>query len=184
MGSRAEKAVVRRKRERAQQGMGDVWVAEHKLKNVYSSYLGFMFLADGDRRHAAHVRMGIARTRFGQLHHIWGSTLIARSAQLKLFGAGVVSVLVYGSGAWIMDDLLMASLTSWGAKCVAHITGRSVKEEYKSPSYPMVKHLLKRRFKWLGHQLRRDGSLVQKALLHLAQDQIDGKGMIGSIISE
>ena len=26
--------------------------------------------------------------------------------------------------------------------------------------------------------------LVQKALLHLAQDQIDSKGMIGSIISE
>ena len=184
-GSRAEKAVVRRKKERAQEAAGEVWIGDHKLKNVYNfKYLGFMFLADGDRRHAAAIRMGIARTRFGQLHNIWGSTVIPRSAQMKLFEAGVVSVLVYGSEAWIMDDQLVASLTAWCARCVTHITGESIKDEYKTPTYPLVKKILKRRFRWLGHQLRRDGSLVQQALLHLAQDHISGNYKIGSVISE
>ena len=103
--------MLRSKREKAQETAGDVWLGDHKLSNVYAfKYLGFMFLADGDRRQATQVRMGIARTRFGQLYHIWGSTLVSLSAQLQLFEAAVVSVLVYGCEAWVMDSKLQASL--------------------------------------------------------------------------
>jgi hypothetical protein len=143
-----------------------------------------MFLADGDRRHAVQVRMAIARTRFGQLHHIWGSTVIPLSAQIQLFEAAIVSVLVYGCEVWIMDTDLQVSLCAWCARCMTHITDNSIKDEYKSPTYPLVNKVLKRRFKWLGHQLRRKDSLVQKALLHMAQDQIDGYNRIGSILTE
>lgn len=70
-GSRAEKAVIRSKRKRAQSKEGTVWLGDCKLSNVYAfKYLGFMFLADGDRRQAAIIRMGMAKTGFGQLFHI------------------------------------------------------------------------------------------------------------------
>jgi hypothetical protein len=183
-GSRAEKAVIRSKVEKAQAKEGAVWLGDCKLTNVYAfKYLGFMFLADGDRRQAAIIRMGMAKTRFGQLFHIWGSTVFQRGAKLQLFESGIISMLVYGCEAWVMDGALMTSLRSWCAKCTTHITGDSIRDEYKNPAYPIVSKILKRRFRWLGHSLRRSGSLVQKALIHLAECHLeDAKS--GSILSE
>ena len=176
--------MIRSKLEKAQQMEGTVWLGDCKLSNVYAfKYLGFMFLADGDRRHAAIIRMGMAKTRFGKLFHIWGSTVFQRQAKLQLFESGVVSMLVYGCEAWVMDEALMKTLKNWCAKCTTHITGNSIKDEYKKPSYPLVEKVLKRRFTWLGHSLRRSGSLVQRALLHLAKDHLQSETS-GSILSE
>lgn len=185
VGSRAERAVIRKKKEDAQGREKHVWIGDHKLKNIYAfKYLGFMFLADGDRRHAVAVRMAIARARFGQMFNIWGSTVLPISAQVQLFEAGVVSVLVYGSEVWPMDTDMKRSLRGWCAKCLTHITGKSIVEENRDPSYPLVAKVLRRRFKWLGHSLRRSGSLVQTVLLQHAKDRLDGKSKNGDIILE
>jgi hypothetical protein len=97
VGSRAEKAVGRWKVERAQGAEEKVHLSGHELKNVYRfKYLGQFFTADGDRRHAVEVRMGQAKTRFGKLARIWESSVFPIAAKLRLFEAGVVSVLVYG----------------------------------------------------------------------------------------
>ena len=183
-GSRAEKAAIKCKRSKAQSEKVTVWLGDCKLSNVYAfKYLGFMFQADGDRRQAAIIRMGMAKARFGQLFHIWGSTVFQRDAKLQLFGSGVVSMLVYGCEAWVMDEALIKALKSWCARCTTHITGKSIKDEYKEPAYPLIDKILKRRFKWLGHSLRRSGSLVQKALLHLANDHLQN-AKLGTILSE
>ena len=113
--------------------------------------------------------MAIARQRFGKMHHIWGTNVVPFNAQLQLFDAGVVSVLVYGSESWLMDDALQASLKGWCARCVTHITGRSIADECRVPSFPLLLKIYKRRFKWLGHQLKRTGSTVQKVLMHMLQ---------------
>ena len=55
--------------------------------------------------------------------------------------------------------------------------------EYKEPAYPLVDKILKRRFTWLGHSLRRSGSLVQEALKYLAKDHLEN-AKLGSLLSE
>ena len=40
---------------------------------------------------------------------------------LHLFGATVVSVLAYGSEAWLLDGNMMASLRGWCAKCMVRL---------------------------------------------------------------
>ena len=129
-GSRAEKAAVRQKRKVAQDGFEKVVLQGKELKNVYElKYLGHWVSADAGRRHAADVSMAKAKARFGQLWQLWDGSAFPIAAKVQLFvGAAVVSILVYGSEAWLLDDKLEASLRGWCAKCMVHITGRGVRD--------------------------------------------------------
>ena len=184
VGSRAEKAVKRHKIREAQKGLGDVLIGGCKLNNVYEfKYLGNWFTADGDRRYAVNVRMAQARTRFGQLHNIWGSSSLPLSAKIRLFEASVASVLLYGCEVWVLDDKQMATLHQWCARCMAHITKREVRDEYNDPTYPLVMKARQRRLRWLGHVLRMgEHRLVRVAVVSLTErvlrGESEGKGTV------
>ena len=88
VGTRAERAAIRKKRRAAQQQQEKVVVQGVGLENVYEfKYLGFWFVADADRRYAADASMAKAATRFGQLWQIWGSSVFPLTAKTRLFGA-------------------------------------------------------------------------------------------------
>ena len=178
--------VIRDKIARAQVDAGDVFVEGQLLKNVAQfKYLGNRYTVDGNRRFAVEMRMGEAKARFGKLRNIWDSGVFLISAKLRLFEAAVVSVLVYGCEAWTMDEALVASLRGWCAKCVTHVTGRSIREECRSPTYPLVMRVRERRFKWLGHILRlEDGSLIKAVVLQLAGEQVSGGTSKGSLLMD
>ena len=109
-------------------------MGEDMLQNrLNSCYLGYDFQADGDDRHAVEVRMARARSRFNQLHHIWRSTKLPEVAKLRLYESGVCSVLAYGCEAWKLTSKLMASLRGWNARCLALITGSTVRDETVDP---------------------------------------------------
>jgi hypothetical protein len=185
-GSRAEKAVIKDKIDRAQIAAGDVFVEGQLLKNVAQfKYLGNRFTVVGNRRYAAEVRMGEAKSRFGKLRNIWDSGIFPTSAKLRLFEAAVVSVLVYGCEAWMLDESLMASLRGWCAKCVTRLTGQSIRDENRHPTYPLVMKVRQRRLKWLGHILRSDESnMVRVAVLQLAGEQLSGQASVGSLLMD
>ena len=74
VGTRAERAAIRKKRRAVQQQQEKVMLQGVELENVYEfKYLGFWFVADADRRYAADVSMAKAATRFGQLWQIWAA---------------------------------------------------------------------------------------------------------------
>ena len=50
------------------------------------------------------ISMAKAKARFGQLWQFWSSTSFPTTTKIRLFGAAVVSVLVYGSEAWLLDS--------------------------------------------------------------------------------
>ena len=187
VGTRAEKAAKRQMKKSAQQQRGAVLLQGVQLQNVYEfKYLGYWFTADADRRHSVVVSMANAKARFGQLWQIWGSSVFPLSAKVKLFGAAVVSVLVYGSEVWVMDEALTASLKGWCAKCMVRVTGRTHKEECTDPTYPLIAVIRQRRLKWLGHVLRaKESSLVRKAVVGLVVDCIEGnRQAAGTIVMD
>ena len=77
---------------------------DYLLENVFNfNYLGSGFQADGDHKHAAIVRMGLAKSVFGNMMKIWKLGL-AQPTKLNLFGAAVVAVMTHGFESWCLDD--------------------------------------------------------------------------------
>lgn len=111
------------------------------------------------------IRMGIASERFRQCSNVWKSSIVSMSAKLRLFNSGVVSVLVYGCEIWQMDEGTQRSLRGWCARLVSKITGRSIREECCSPTYPLVQKVRARRARWLGHILRSDERYLVRQVL-------------------
>ena len=72
---------------------------------------------------------------------------------MKIYRAGVASVALYGSECWCLDEGTERLVSSWNARRVAAITGRSIREEYKDPTWSLVKAARIRRLKWLGRWL-------------------------------
>ena len=176
-GSRAEKAVKRKKLRDLQNESNAVHCCSHRLENVLDfKYLGHMFSVDGGRRFAMEVRMGIAKTRFGQLARIWESSVFPMPAKLRLFEAAVVSVLVYGCEAWFLDNSAMRALTGWCAKCMVRITGREIADECREPTFPITMKIRQRRLRWIGHVIRMGSErLVRVAVMQLVDRCLSGE---------
>ena len=81
--------------------------------------------------------MAKAKSRIVQSWQVESSTTFPTTSKIRLYGAVVVSVLVYGSEAWLLDSALEASRRGRCAKCMVHITGIEVRDECVSSSYPL-----------------------------------------------
>ena len=155
VGSKAEKAIIRSKKVKAQEALEPVQLDGTPLNNVFNfKYLGFWYQADGDRRHALRVQIAKAGDRFSRLWHIWKGDTLGLEHKVRLFESAVVSLLVYGCEVWMMTEDVQATLKGWCARCMSKITGCSIRDECVHPTYPLVDKVRVRRLKYLGHVLR------------------------------
>ena len=79
---------------------------------------------------------------------------MAQPAKLNLFGAAVVSVMTHGFESWCLDDSLLSTLRGWNARCLAHITGNSISDECRHPTFDLIATLKCRRLKWTRQDLK------------------------------
>ena len=111
-----------------QKQQDEVHCGGYLLGNVFNfNYLGSDFQADGNHKHAAIVRMELAKSVFGnmmKMMKIWKSDL-AQPTKLNLFGAAVVAVMTHGFESWCLDDSFLSTFRGWNAWCLAHIAGNS-----------------------------------------------------------
>ena len=114
MDTRADKYIQREKLQERQGELDHVMLRGKALKNVYTfKYLGYHFQADGDRKHAMVIRMGIASTRFSECKKVWKSKVISQREKLRLFDSGVISVLVYGCEIWMLNESTQRKLKNY-----------------------------------------------------------------------
>ena len=73
--------------------------------------------------------------------------------KIRIYAAGVTSVLVYGCECWDMSQAAK-TVGAWNARRLACITNREIREEYKAPSYDLVGAVRARRLKYVGKILR------------------------------
>jgi len=187
VGTGAEKAVAKARQAVVQESAGIVMMGEKRLKNVFNfKYLGFYFQADGDRLPALLQRMAIARTRFGELHLAWKSKKMPTSMKLRLFACAVVSVLTYGNEIWKLDETVKKKLRGWCARCLAVITGRSIRDETVEPSFDLVARLRSRRLRWAGHILRlEEASLIRRMLIATVERDLEaGRRHAGGLLED
>jgi len=136
------------------------------LKNVaHFKYLGNIFSADGSQEPDIQRRCGIATTRAGQLRHIFGSTHIDLATKLNLYNAAIGSLFTYGCEAWTLTTKTMRQLNGANSHLLTRITGKTIHEEARDPSYDLNLNIRKRRLCWLGHILRLDDHRLVKSAI-------------------
>ena len=177
--------MIRNRKKKTQEQAGKVLLEGTPLENVFCfTYLGSDFQADGEQKQAVKVRMAMAKTVFGQLMNIWESDL-ATPKKLYLYSAAVVSILVYGFESWNLSDSILSTLKGRNARCLARITGKSIPEESRDPTFKLINILKARRLKWVQKEMERfkenstDGTeqrWAAQAIIARAEKMMDSGG--------
>ena len=76
--------------------------------------------------------------------------------KIRLYKSAVGSIVRVRAESYTMDEKVRRRLNNFNSKAMAGITGRSISEEAKNPTYDLLTDIKKARAKWLGHILRLD----------------------------
>ena len=184
-GSKAEKTVQQTKKAAAHAAAGTVCMGGEGLKSAFTfKYLGVWFSADGCRELGREERMLQAADRFRQMGNIWNSSELSVGLKLRLYEAGVYSVLVYGCECWDLTEKAETALRSWNARRLAMISGREIREEYNAPSFDLLSCAKARRLKWAGQLLRAEESFLPRRVALVELEQTAGAGQPGGIFQD
>ena len=141
------------------------------------TYLGSIMRKDGGTKEDIKNRITKARNIFRTMNKVWRSTKYNIKTKLKLYNSCVVSTLLYGAECWRMTETDQANLSTfhttslrkilrifWPNKISNHDLLKKCNQEDMGL---MVK---KRRWRWLGHVMRKDASDIIKTAMHWTPD--------------
>ena len=142
--------------------MGGDGIEPEEIGFVFDfKYLGHWFQSDGDGMRNIEIRMAQAGSAFGRLNHIWRDKRLSKRVKLKLYANFVITILVWGLGAWKLDKKLRGKLAVWNAHMLCKVNGtapedygKAISEQTHAPDFDLVAKLKARRLRWLGHVLR------------------------------
>ena len=137
------------------------------------TYLGSTVRSDGGAGKDIRNRLCKARQAFRALNKIWNSQHIGTRTKIKLYKACVMSTLLYGSECWRMTESDLQKLSTFHTKslrCILRIfwpnkiSNKELLQRCRQED--MKEILLKRRWKWIGHTLRKEPDHIAKIALH------------------
>ena len=150
-----------------------VVVNEKKLEEVDSFvYLGSVIDRKGGTEADVKSRIGKARTAFIALNKVWKDRKLSLRTKLRLFNSNVKSVLLYGSETWTATQTCIKKLqafTNWCLRRILRIrwTDKVRNEEVweRTEQDAIQTEVGRRRWRWIGHTLRRTNSNITKRAL-------------------
>ena len=92
---------------------------------------------------------------------LWRHRHITRETKLRVYNASVISVLLYGSESWPLNNTLAARLDGFDSRALRriegitwsqHITNQALREQTQQP--PASRLAAMRRVRWYGHVIR------------------------------
>ena len=150
-----------------------VKVADTEVEDVHTfKYLGSLISQTGGAEEDVEARIRKARTAFTMLNPVWKSTIIRRKTKLKFYNSNVKSVLLYGSETWLMTDKLRSRLQVFVNRSLRKVMNIFWPEWITNKDLwsianqkPIDEEIRRRRWKWLGHTLRKDhGNITRQSL--------------------
>ena len=143
------------------------------LEEVESfKYLGSIVDKLGGTDEDVRIRIGKARAAFIQLKNVWSSKEISRATKLRLFNTNVKSVLLYGAETWRTTKTIQHKIQTFVNTCLRRILKIHWPETISNADLwqqtnqrPMEKEILRRRWGWLGHTLRKPNSNITRQAL-------------------
>ncbi|KAI8505525.1 Tetratricopeptide repeat domain 27 [Branchiostoma belcheri] len=130
-------------------------------------YLGSVVDRQGGTDRDVSARMGKARAAFIMLRKVWASRGIRRATKLRIFNSNVKSVLLYGSETWRTTRATQHRLQIFINTCLRRIFkirwwDRLSNQELwdRAGQNPIGEQILKRKWSWIGHTLRKANSSI------------------------
>ena len=103
-------------------------------------------------------RIGQAWGAFWKLEKIWKSKTTSTKMKINIFQASCISILLYGSEAWILTAQLKDKLNSFGTNCyrimLHKIPNKTIYEIVEQE--PLSVKVARRQLTWVGHMMRRN----------------------------
>ena len=136
------------------------------------TYLGSVVSKNGGTEEDINERLKKARASYGMLNKVWRSASINTKTKVRIFNAVVKSVLLYGSESWSLTKKLESKLQVFLNNCLRKIlkifwpqviSNKDLWE--RTNQLPLNTQILRRKFKWIGHTLRRPTIEVQRQAL-------------------
>jgi hypothetical protein len=136
------------------------------------TYLGSKVSPKGGTEEDVESRIQKAKGSFGMLAKIWRSNQISLKTKLRLFDSNVKSVLLYGCTTWKMTNSISNKLQVFINRCLRRIlkiywpNTISNEELWRRTGQMQIDTLIrKRKYEWIGHLLRKEGSKIAKEAL-------------------
>ena len=108
------------------------------------------------------VRRGQAWGAFNKMKTIWRSKKVPIRLKADIFRASVLSILLYGSESWIINDQLASAINAFATRAYRSMLGdKKLSNEriYEITRQPPLAHVVQeRQLRFIGHCLRRDPS--------------------------
>lgn len=148
-------------------------VIKEELEEVEKfCYLGSMFDANGGTDKDVLTRISKAQQAFYRLNNIWASNNITIRTKIRLFNTNIKSILLYGSETWNASRTNINRIQVFINKCLRKImkifwpNKISNKELWdRTNQEPIEITIRKRKWRWLGHTLRRNEEDVTRQSL-------------------
>ena len=136
------------------------------------TYLGSMVDDKGGTTADIKARLGKARAAFISLNNIWKDNALSIKTKVKVFNSNVKSVLLYGSETWSLSQTWTRKLQSFINGCLRRIlkirwpdTIRNTSLWERTGQRPISQEVGQRRWRWIGHTLRKPGSSTTRQVL-------------------
>ena len=150
-----------------------VTVDGEPIREVHSFiYLGSAVDRQGGTDRDVTARIGMARAAFVMLKNIWSSKKIRTRTKLRIFNSNVKSVLLYGCETWRTTKTMLQKIQTffntflrriYNTRWLEMIPNEELWE--RAGQEPVAKQILKRKWGWIGHTLRKSASSITRQAL-------------------
>ena len=145
---------------------------QNQLEEVASfTYLGTIISVDGGTEEDVRARIGKARATFNMLNNIWKMKNLSLKTKLQIFNSNVKSTLLYGSETWKTTTNILNKLQTFTNRCLRRLLGIYWPNTISNANlWELTKQetietqIRRRKWKWIGHTLRRQKSITKQAL--------------------
>ena len=135
-------------------------------------YLGSVVDHQGGTDRDVTARIGKARAAFVMLKNIWASGGISMRTKLRIFNSNVKSVLLYGCETWRTTQTMQQKIQTFFNTCLRCIYKIQWQEKIRNEELweragqePVAKQILRRKWGWIGHTLRKPASSTTRQAL-------------------
>ncbi|XP_072906368.1 uncharacterized protein [Hemitrygon akajei] len=136
------------------------------------TYLGSKISKSGGTDEDIRARIGKAQHAFTTLRPVWRSTAISVKTKLRIFSSNVKAILLYGSETWRITNTSCNKIQTFLNKCLWQILFLKWYDRVsnldlwkRANQEPIVFQIRRRKWRWVGHTLRKSQSNVTRQSL-------------------
>ena len=134
-------------------------------------YLGSIVDISGGTDADIKARKGKARAAFKRMRNVWCCSGLSTRTKVRIFNSTVKPVLLYGCETWRMNETPMKKLQAFINTCLRKILRIHWPETISNAALweqtrqiPVKDDIIQRKWRWVGHTLRRPESIARQSL--------------------